>query len=448
MTNLIGIGASGISAYNTALATIGDNVSNAQTPGYARRSTVLQESPAASGTVGIYRDVAGANGVSVAGVSRAWNDFQAQESRVASSDASAADARMRWLTNAQSAVDSSDSGPGALVTAFFNAADSFAGNPGNDLSRSGMLSALSDAADSISGTAASLARVASGIATEAGTTVSGLNGNLTALANINQALSRTAPGTSAQAALFDQRDQLLDNISAQIGIGASFDANGAVTVTVAGSGTTLLSGGKISQLVLQQASDGRLALSISAPDGTVQPVGANGGSLAGLVDAAATVASRRQQLNGIATSFVAAINGWQANGVDANGNAGAPLLGISGGADTLQVLTTDPAAIAAASTDGTANGNLLALQPLRSNGAEQQIAAMISQQAQLVSSATAQATATATQRDNAFAARDTTSGVDLDQEAADLLRFQQAYQGSAKIIQAARDTFQSLLQSL
>ncbi|MGL4301482.1 MAG: flagellar basal body rod C-terminal domain-containing protein, partial [Sphingomonas sp.] len=48
-------------------------------------------------------------------------------------------------------------------------------------------------------------------------------------------------------------------------------------------------------------------------------------------------------------------------------------------------------------------------------------------------------------RDNAVAARDAVSGVNLDSEAVDLLRFQQAYQASSRVIQVARDTLQSIL---
>ena len=47
--------------------------------------------------------------------------------------------------------------------------------------------------------------------------------------------------------------------------------------------------------------------------------------------------------------------------------------------------------------------------------------------------------------DGAVTARDAVSGVDLDTEAVDLLRFQQAYSASSRVIQAARDTFQSIL---
>ena len=47
--------------------------------------------------------------------------------------------------------------------------------------------------------------------------------------------------------------------------------------------------------------------------------------------------------------------------------------------------------------------------------------------------------------ENAQAARDELSGVNLDEEAADLLRFQQAYQAAAQVIVAADEIFQSLI---
>ena len=47
--------------------------------------------------------------------------------------------------------------------------------------------------------------------------------------------------------------------------------------------------------------------------------------------------------------------------------------------------------------------------------------------------------------DQAVSARDEVSGVSLDQEAADLIRFQQAYQAAAKILQVASQLFDSVL---
>jgi len=47
--------------------------------------------------------------------------------------------------------------------------------------------------------------------------------------------------------------------------------------------------------------------------------------------------------------------------------------------------------------------------------------------------------------EQAVASRDAVSGVSLDQEAADLVRFQQAYQASAQILQASNKLFDSIL---
>ena len=44
--------------------------------------------------------------------------------------------------------------------------------------------------------------------------------------------------------------------------------------------------------------------------------------------------------------------------------------------------------------------------------------------------------------------RDQISGVNLDEEAADLLRFQQAYQAIAQVISVADSTFQTLINAL
>jgi flagellar hook-associated protein 1 FlgK len=48
----------------------------------------------------------------------------------------------------------------------------------------------------------------------------------------------------------------------------------------------------------------------------------------------------------------------------------------------------------------------------------------------------------------AEARRQQASGVNLDEEAANLIRFQQAYQASAQVISVARNIFQTLIDSV
>ena len=48
--------------------------------------------------------------------------------------------------------------------------------------------------------------------------------------------------------------------------------------------------------------------------------------------------------------------------------------------------------------------------------------------------------------EQAIKSRDEISGVSLDKEAADLIRYQQAYQAAAKVLQVASQLFDSVLQ--
>jgi flagellar hook-associated protein FlgK len=48
--------------------------------------------------------------------------------------------------------------------------------------------------------------------------------------------------------------------------------------------------------------------------------------------------------------------------------------------------------------------------------------------------------------DQAIQSRDKVSGVNLDDEAAELIRFQQAYQASAKAMQVSNELFSAIVQ--
>ncbi len=62
--------------------------------------------------------------------------------------------------------------------------------------------------------------------------------------------------------------------------------------------------------------------------------------------------------------------------------------------------------------------------------------------------AKAQDAASSARAMGASAARDDLSAVDLDREAGDLIRFQQAYEAAARILQVARDTMQTIFNAV
>lgn len=92
------------------------------------------------------------------------------------------------------------------------------------------------------------------------------------------------------------------------------------------------------------------------------------------------------------------------------------------------------------------NGNIRALIDTRlgNPGFEGRFTREVTRVATNLSDTTALAAAAQAVRDKALEARDAASAVNLDEEAADLIRFQQAYQASAKVIAAAREIFQTI----
>ncbi|USI73744.1 flagellar hook-associated protein FlgK [Sphingomonas morindae] len=439
MSDLLQIGASGLRAFNTKLAAIGENVSNAGTDGYTRRTVTLAEASANSSS-----SVSNLNGVRVQSVQRADDTFAATAKRSAATDAAAATARSTWLGNVQTALADDATGVGQSATTIFTAGQALAADPGSTGNRKAFLSAIDQTAQAFNTTAKQLQNAADDITAAAQGAVTTINQSLDQLDNINSQLHAVQPGTAAQANLLDQRDKMLDSVSANIGIDVQFAADGSATVQIAGGGATLAYSGKSAARLSVGATGGRLSLNATV-NGVDQPITAPGGTLGGLVDSADAVATQQTRLNDLATDFANQLNSWSAAGTDANGAAGAPL--VSGtSAATLAVATTDPTKVPAAK-GGVSNGNLLTLDGLRgTSGIEQSWTRQVTDVGRQVAAAKTAATAASSRSDAANANFTAATGVDTDSEAADLVRYQQAYNAAAKVIQVARDTMQALLQ--
>lgn len=129
-------------------------------------------------------------------------------------------------------------------------------------------------------------------------------------------------------------------------------------------------------------------------------------------------------------------------------------------ADRLRVVLTDPATIAAAGTPAAAgsgdNANALALADvarLGLFGSGTQSLSHLGADIIAFVGAVAARSASELQIQQVLRAQseldvESVSGVNLDEEAADMLRFQQAYMAASKVISVANDMFQTLLQSL
>ncbi|RDV02663.1 flagellar hook-associated protein FlgK [Sphingorhabdus pulchriflava] len=439
MSDLLNIGASGLRAYSRALATVGDNIANAQTPGYARRTIELREAPAA-GDIVLSRNSIRPGGVEAAGVRRSVDPWLIEDARTASGEADRSSARLGAIDATERALDDGIGGIGQSLTRIFTTADQLAADPANTTLRAQFLQSVDDSAAAFRRTASALSSAANGVAQSASGSVDALNTDLAALEKVNLGLRRARAGSTNEATLLDERDRLLDRISSALPVTTSFDARGAVTLTTSDGGIPLVANGTVATFSVSVMSNGQLAYAVT-PGGALAPTN---GSLAGLAQGAAHIAMQRSKLDALAMQLASELNGWHQAGLDANGNPGAALLSGTSAA-TLSVLALASDAVAAADA-GSSNGNALQLANLRgASGVEAGWAALVALQAQQAASARAQDAAASSRRDGAFAARDMVGEVDLDREAAELLRFQQAYEAAARTVQVARETMQSIL---
>lgn len=442
MSDLLSIGASGLKAYGSALGTIADNVANAQTAGYARRTLQLGEVPSAGGMM-FYRGAVNAAGVEVNGVARSVEIWLIEDARVSAGDAGRAGTRLEWMDRVEAALSDDHNGIATGLTNIFTSADLLTADPGNPTLRGQFLNSVDEVASGFRAAAGQLDRLSSGVEAAAQAETQQLNTDLAALADINAGLRKARAGTTNQANLLDQRDRLLDQIASKGAIKTSFDERGTATVRTADGGDLLVGPNSVAQISATTGPTGEISYSI---DGGA-PFSTATGTLAGFSEASSHIARQSSDLDAQAMQFAGQLNAAHQAGSDKDGNAGLALFqGTSAATLTAAPLT---AAQVAAADGASGNGNILALGNMRGAAdPESSWSAHLAAQAQATSSARAQNSAASTRSEGASAARHAVSEVDLDREAADLLRFQQAYSASARTIQVAREVMQTLLTSL
>ena len=443
-SDLFGIGASGARAYQAAMEAVSNNIANTETGGYSRRSIELQESPAGSGTGVWYRAGALFGGSTVGRVVRSGDDYLDAAARNTGTALADVDQRARWMNDLQTALNDGSLGVGQRLTAMFSSVERLASNPTDTTLRTGLLFSFEQINTAFKQTHTDLVTVKDGIGQAANNEVAALNDALKQLAAANEGLRRSPEGTAPHVSLLDSRDQALAEITKRLNVSVEFGKNDVANVKY--GSTTLVEDVDSIQVFVSQDSDGLLHFTAGANRGSAPALAdPTGGALAGLAQSAIITRDRIDTVNDLAEEYVQDINSWHMGGRTAAGAAGGAMLSFGGDAASLSVLITDPADIAGASAAGVVNGNLLAVNSIRGSGSvEDKWLGLISSHGNLVNATLAEQTAASGRDEMAQAARADVSGVNLDREAADLLRLQQAYQACARIIQVAKEVMDSL----
>ncbi len=437
-SDLLSIAASGARAARSALDVTAQNIANASSEGYVRRSVRMEEVSSAGGLLRT-NDIS-LSGVRISGIHRNADLFRQAELRRTNSDVTRAEAELRGLQNVESAIEQAGVYP--AIVEFEAALQQLTSDPADSSLRAAAMASADTLARKFNIAAESLDAVGDGLRFEADAAVGEANIIGSELARVNLRLARAGDGSSDQASLLDQRDALLERLSGIVDISTSFAADGGVVVSAGGQ--TLVTGGASGVLSMATLADGTVAFEI---DGTsITPAG---GSLAGSALALTETANTRARLDTLADGIAATVNTIQANGSAIDGTPGQPLFAGTGASGmrlvipTGDALATAPAGAPAGSLDGS---NLAALrQALDTSGAASGMNNLLFDVSSQVAGRTVTYEALDAIAASARISLEQQAGVDLDTEAANLMRFQQAFQASGRAMQVASDIFNTLM---
>ncbi|MEO9468418.1 flagellar hook-associated protein FlgK [Parasphingorhabdus sp.] len=440
MTDLFAIGQGALKAYSHSLTTISQNISNAENPDYVRRSTRLSDATLTGLTNPLYLTSKEHSGVSIAGIARSADQFLDASLRQSGAALVRTETATMWLANIESGLGNSGQDVGQKLTQMFSRGEQLAAAPFDSALRQSFLSDISETATAFQRTAENLSQTSDFIYQSAEQSTTQLNGALSELAQTNVELRKVKEGSASHASLLDRRDTALTVISEQLDADISFGEMGMADVSYAGQ--SLVNVNVAATTSVSRNTDGSFNFQI---DGSTVAAPSDG-NIAGLSSSSQTLVQRRQSVDTQAQQFVDDVNAWQAAGETDAGGAGGPILSIGADATTIATVTQDPADLALAAPGGAANGNILALSAYRGPGqSEQNWDSLIATHANGLSAQRSEMDAATAFHNNTSQARDDVSRVDLDREAADLIRYQQAYAAAARVIQVARETTQSIL---
>ncbi|MDQ1539117.1 MAG: flagellar hook-associated protein 1 [Actinomycetota bacterium] len=446
----LNVGSQALSAAQRALDVTGQNVSNVNTEGYSRQR-VQQTSRGASTNPAMWsRSDTSLGGVDVIGIERIRDGFLEARAHQEHATNAGLGALSATYTDLESTFgEPSPTGLQAQMASFWNSWQDVANSPGDAGPSGMMLEGAKTVASTLNRFATQLSQQWVAGRNEIDSTVAGVNSMTAEVARLNNAIRSATLNGSAPNELSDQRDVLVLRIAEATGAVATAGDDGVVNLALAGR--ALVSGIRSERLEAQgptsyPSAAGTVSLTWAA---TGQPATVDDGTLAGQVTSLnVTIPGAMADIDAVATNLATTVNAQQAAGFTRAGNAGAAIFSGTTAA-TMTVVLTDPADIAPSSEmppvfNGT---NAIAMSAHASDLASpdaqyRDMMVRLGVQAESTQRRTETQQAVVNRID---AARDSVSGVSLDEEMTNLVAYQHAYSAAAKFISVIDSTMDSLI---
>jgi flagellar hook-associated protein 1 FlgK len=438
----LNIGRSALFAQRRAIDVAGQNIANVNTEGYSRQRVDLVPDPGPL-VPGIFSRGEGPGaGVRSVDVTRLRD--QLLEARAQREHATGS--RLDTLQAAYDRIElgfgePSDTGLAAQLGDFWAGWGDVALHPEDPAVRTQLLERASTLTGSIRQLDASLADLADTALQQLGAVVQDVNATAARIAELNDSIRAASAAGLSPNELQDMRDRLAMQLADQVGATTRTDDDGSLGVYV--GGRALVRSSTVSEL--------SLVVSGSPPTGTVSwavdgLAASAGGQAQGLADTAnVVVPEHRAGLAAVAQRLHDDVNALHTGGFDLDGNPGLAFFQIGpAGIEVNPAVAADPRKLAAAAAPGTLDGSVAA-RLAEQQGPDSEYRQLVVQLGVASQANSRRAEVQASIVAQVDAARESVSGVNLDEEMTDLLAFQHAYAASAQFVSVVDDLLQTLI---
>lgn len=444
---------SGAIAAQAALNATSQNVANLQTKGYTRQGVLL-----AAMAPGIGTKQAG-NGVEVSSLLRFADSYKTQQMWRANSELGRYSQQQPYLSQLEQVMGDDKSSLSYGVDNFFKALNAVGEEPTSAPLRGQVVAQAGALAESFNSIYQVTRNQQLSVQQQRDAILPKFNTLTQNIASLNQRIvAAGATGTNVSG-LVDERDMAIDSLSQLTAIEVLEQPDGSRSVSLK-SGQPLVAGTVAASIGIDSTGGTpqmqvTFARSVYAVDDTRM-----GGQIGGLASFEKnTLKPLQDSIVSMATQLATKINTQLAAGKDSAGNAGGPMFQLTGGGagGILSVTAGYDAGSLALSSDGTPgdSGNLQLLVDIKNQAitlpsvgsviigdADTQLVGKLGIDSQQNKSLLNTATTIRYQAEDDWAA---TSGVNRDEEAMNLVEFQNMYQANMKVIAVANTLFDTTL---
>jgi len=465
----LNLGTRALQTQQLGVEVAGQNLANINNPAYARQKVALQTAPTLPTLIGpqgtgveaiairqIRNAILDSQILNELGVGGYWN---AQQSALQTGQAILGEQvdRQAQGLNESSAVDQAGTvtGLAAELTGLFNAFRAVAAQPASLPERQVLVHQAQSLATRFNQIAGRLDDLTSQLNQSLQTDVTSVNQLLADIARLNdQIVNAELPLGGIANDLRDTRQQKLEELAKLLPVQTTLAPNGTVTVSL--QGVTLVSDRNVlEQIETYDPGNGRLLLRTT---GSTTPLDPGSGPLAGTIQVRdGALAALRTDLDTLAAALITEVNNLHRTGYSLDGQTGTDFF-TGTNARTIAVhpdLLADPARVQASNQPGAPGNNTIALA--LAELADQPIAALNNRTFSESYGQTVANLGLALRTANSQIAdhqqvlnllqrqRESISGVSLDEEMTDLVRFQKAYEASARFITTIDELLDTVL---